>query len=384
MNENRRRRVAIITGSRADFGLLTPVLRAVQASSMLEPQVIACGSHLVGAAPTLSDVQREIAPAAIVEMQREGDSGRMQDAEALGRGIEGIARALRTLRPDWALVLGDRIEAFAGACAASVGGVALAHIHGGDRAEGVADEAMRHAITKLAHLHLAATELSAARIIRMGEDPRHVHVVGSPAIDGLADVKPLTDEAYRGLGRPLLVLLHHPAGLPEAQERALARHTVAGVARFLDGRPALALRPNLDPGRNLVLEEMEMGARAHGWQTRDHLARPEFLSLLARLALEGGALVGSSSAGLIECAALGVPAVNVGPRQSGRERPDNVFDACGDSDVEVATVIRSAVAGDRSRWRHPYGDGSSAGAIARLLETVDADDQTMLRKRCSY
>src|SRR5205814_7191599 len=115
---------------------------------------------------------------------------------ATGRGIAGFARVFEEIRPDWVVVLGDRIEAFAAASAASIGGWALAHIHGGDRAEGIADEAMRHAITKLAHLHLAATPQSGERIARMGERPAHVHVVGSPALDELGSIPALPEARY--------------------------------------------------------------------------------------------------------------------------------------------------------------------------------------------
>src|SRR5205814_10141422 len=141
---------------------------------------------------------------------------------ATGRGIAGFARVFEEIRPDWVVVLGDRIEAFAAASAASIGGIAVAHIHGGDRAEGIADEAMRHAITKLAHLHLAATEQSAERIIRMGERPEHVLVIGSPAIDGLLAIPALADQRDEELGRPGAVFLMHPVGRADEREESAA------------------------------------------------------------------------------------------------------------------------------------------------------------------
>jgi hypothetical protein len=149
----RRTRVAIVTGSRAEFGLLVPVMHAVQARPELELQVIAAGSHLIQPALTLRDVKALFPIIDSVPMQIAGRVGRAEDAQALGTGISRFARVYAAHAPDWIVVLGDRIEAFAAASAASIGGYLLAHIHGGDRAEGVADEAMRHAITKLANLH---------------------------------------------------------------------------------------------------------------------------------------------------------------------------------------------------------------------------------------
>jgi len=154
-----RRRVMVVTGSRAEFGLLEPVMHAVRGHAALDLVVVVAGSHLVAPGLTWRDVEAAgFAIVARVPMQAEGVSGRLADAAAVGRGVSGLARVYETERPEWVVVLGDRIEAFAAAAAASIAGIAVAHLHGGDRAEGIADEALRHAITKLAHLHLAATD----------------------------------------------------------------------------------------------------------------------------------------------------------------------------------------------------------------------------------
>lgn len=381
-----RQRVMVVTGSRAEFGLLEPVMRAVAAHAKLELCVVVAGSHLLGPAETWRDVHAagfEIA--ARVAMQRDGLSGRFADALAVARGIDGVTRAVMELGPAWVVVLGDRVEAFAAASAASIGGVAVAHIHGGDRAEGVADEAMRHAITKLAHLHLAATPTSAERIVRMGERPEHVHVVGSPSIDGLRGVGAMSDDDAAELGDPSALLLLHPAGLRETDERATARACLGALA---DERGVLAMSPNFDPGREWIADEIE---RARGGRVTicEHIPRPRFAALLKRLGERGGVLVGNSSAGLIEAAALGVPVVNVGPRQAGRERPDHVVDveptgAALPTAQGVRDAIDAARAPGRARGEHPYGDGHSGQRIADLLARVDARNPGLLRKRNSY
>lgn len=378
-------RITVITGSRAEFGLLTPAISALRAHPTFETRIIACGAHLLAPSHTINEVRAAFGVDSEIPMQRGGEAGRLADAGALGRGVEGIARALGEHKPHWVIVLGDRIEAFAGAIAASIGGFALAHIHGGDRAEGIADEAMRHAITKLAHLHLAASEQSAQRIIRMGESPDRVHIVGSPAIDGLSAVRPMTDREAAELGDPAIVVLIHPSGLNDDTERALTRHTLEAVQAESHARSALCLAPNSDPGREAVLAELTAAANRYNWPLIDHLPRPRFLALLKRLAKsEGGLLVGNSSAGLIECAALQLPVVNVGPRQTGRERPDNVIDAPAKSVADVREAIHRARLIARPALSHPFGDGSSGERIAATIARIGVLEPHRLRKRCAY
>lgn len=372
-----KRRVAVVTGSRAEFGLLRPVMRAVAAHPALDLLVVAAGSHLVGPAQTYYEVKAAFPVADIVPMQTAGATTRADDAEALGRGVSRFARAFDRLGPDWVVVLGDRIEAFAAAAAASVGGHALAHVHGGDRAEGIADEAMRHAITKLAHLHLAATPQSAERIVRMGERRDAVHTVGSPAIDELNDTPPLDDAAYDELGRPDAVFLMHPIGrTPEREEL-----TAAAALAALGGRRVLALHPNLDAGREGIVRAIA----ASGLPSRPHLPRERFVGLLKRLAaLPGGVLVGNSSAGLIEAAALRLPAIDIGPRQAGRERVGNVVNVPTEAPEDLRRALEQAARIDRAAIEHPYGRGDAGVRIADVLARTDPRSAGLTRKRCAY
>lgn len=400
-------RVCVVTGSRAEFGLLRPVIAALRASPEIDTRVIAAGSHLLTDSPTIAEV-RALGPVdAVVPMQSHpaasflGDT-RRRDAAALAAGIDGFRAAFERLHPappDWVLVLGDRIEAFAAASAAAVMGIAVAHVHGGDRAEGIADESMRHAISKLAHLHLPATESSARRLARMGEDHWRITTVGSPAIDGLASVEPMTDHDARALGDPAAVVLLHPTGLPIDDERRSARALFdaidADVPRRFPARGVLALMPNHDPGREPIADELRKRAR-DGWLIRDHLPRPAFLSILKRLAQSSptrapGLLIGNSSAGLIEAAALGLRVLNVGPRQAGRERAANVLDLPLSEIPRLPAALDQLLAIPDDRLRdHPYGDGRSAERIARALLAVDAPalldprSARLLRKRNAY
>jgi len=361
------RTIAVVTGSRSEFGLLRPVMRTIAEHEALALRVVVAGLHLV------TGTWRDVVVAgfevdARVRMQRRGHVGRAEDARAVGRGIEGVARALDTLRPDVVLVLGDRIEAFAAASAASIGGWHVAHLHGGDRAEGVADEAMRHAISKLAHLHFPATAASRRRLIRMGEHRDHVIRVGSPAVDGLLDVEPSADA-------PEIIVLQHPVGDSDFVEAQHMRQTLEAVSGLVEAPDRITvLMPNGDPGSKGIRAAIASG----GVRAIEHLPRHRFLGLLAGCR----AIVGNSSAGLIEAAVLRRPAVNVGPRQAGREKPANVID-CVYGVEPVRAALRRAFELDLTSMRHPYGRPGVGRRIADHLARLDLDT-IPLRKQNAY
>ena len=287
--------------------------------------------------------------------------------------MSGCADVFARLSPDLVLVLGDRIEAFAAASAASIAGIPLAHLHGGDRAEGVADEAMRHAISQLADLHFAATRTSGDRLRRMGQEASTIHVVGSPAVDDLDGFPTIDDEVHRELGSPRTVVLHHGCGI-DADREILAATAVLDAA--LEHGKTLVLEPNHDPGSEAIRSQIRDRADTPGFQTVPHLPRAVFIGLLRRV----DALVGNSSAGLIEAAVVGCPAVNVGPRQGGRERPESVVDVDRPSKDRILEAIRSASA-SRGPVVHPYGEPGVGRRIASILA---AQSIPVPRKRLSY
>ncbi|MCC6968603.1 MAG: UDP-N-acetylglucosamine 2-epimerase (hydrolyzing) [Phycisphaerales bacterium] len=374
-----KRSVAVVTGSRADFGLLRPVMRAIAAREELELLVFAAGSHLVPPATTLRDVKAEFHVAELIPMQTPGRVGRLADAESVGKGVSLTARAIERHRPSWIVVLGDRIEAFAAASAAAVAGMGLAHIHGGDRAEGVADESMRHAITKLAHLHFAASRESHDRILRLGEPDERVHLVGSPAIDELASMETMSEATWRDLGSPRTLALLHPAGLSDARERAIA---AAVFDAAIGASPALALVPNLDPGRDSIMGELREREARGQVRVLEHVPRAAFIGLLKKLASIGGVLIGNSSAGRIEAAAVGLRVIDVGPRQAGREQPPNVTHV-GESELaRLGALVRERPVSVPTS--HPFGDGHAGTRIAEVLARIDPTQEGFTRKRNTY
>lgn len=380
MNESGQHKIMVVTGTRAEFGLLKPVMHAIHAHPGMELYVVAAGSHLVQPAVTFREVKAEFAIADSIPMQTAGKVGRLHDVESLGKGIARFGRSYDMNSPDMVVVLGDRIEAFAAASAASVGGIPLAHIHGGDRAEGVADEAMRHAITKLAHVHFPATNSSAKRIVKMGEEASQVFVVGSPAIDGLDAINPLGDGAFADLGSPEVVVLMHPIGRSDEEEAEAMRTVLESVS----DRRVLVLHPNLDPGRRGIMNAIE--SAPIDVQVREGLARDVFVGLLKRVGASGGALVGNSSAGLIEAAAIGCPSVDIGDRQAGRERCDGWTAHADESADSIRDALVRVTDPEATRAEHPYGDGHSGELIAENIVRVlgHVSHTELLRKRCVY
>lgn len=362
------RHICYISGTRADFGLMQATLGRIQVDPAFRLSVLATGMHL---SPAHSETVREIeeaglAIAARVPVPLEPATGATM-ARSIGTMIGAFTNWLESARPDLVLLLGDRGEMLAGALAAIHLNIPIAHVHGGERS-GTVDEPVRHAISKLAHLHFAATEEAAARLVRMGEREDKVFVTGAPGLDGI-DALALPDKAAvaESYGfdpaRPFALLVFHPV-LQEA-ERAEADTTLLLDALDAAGLQILALRPNSDAGRSGVLQALDAAERRPGLAIRTHLARCDFLAAMARADL----MVGNSSAGIIEAASYGTPVVNVGRRQQLRERNFNVRDVEADPE-SVAAAITDQLAAGRYRIANAYGDGHAGERIARLLRDL--------------
>ena len=379
-----KRTIAVVTGTRAEFGLLTSVMRAIDVHRSLQLRTIVAGLHWP--MKTWRDVRDAgFSIDAKVRMQTIGSVGREADAQATGKGIAGFSKVFSDMQPDVVLVLGDRIEAFAAASAASISGFRVAHSHGGDRAEGVADEGMRHAISKLSHIHFPATATSRKRLIRMGELSETVFQVGSPSIDlltsfGLAtraySEDLITSEGSTDGPAPAFIIAQHPIGESAAKESQWMNQTLNAAWFAMGEMPAdawcLAVAPNRDPGSEGIRQVLKMNS------SQGHLPREQFVSYL----VNAKAIIGNSSAGLIEAAALRTPCVNIGPRQNGREKPANVID-CGYGEKLVQVAINKALKLKLHRMKHPYGDGDTGKKIADLLAALDLRE-IPIRKKNAY
>lgn len=311
-----RRQIAAVTGSRAEYGLLRSTMSAIARHPRLRLSVVACGMHLLREfGSTVRQISHDgFSIDARVRMQQ-GDDRPLDQAVGLARGVRGIARHLHDSDCDIVLVLGDRIEALAGALAGSATGRIVAHIHGGDRATGDADDAFRHAISKLAHVHLPATRQSALRLRRLGEDPWRIHLVGPPGLDDVYEF--LRARPLRPVASDFALVVQHPTGRASEVERRVMNNLLDAVGDA-SLRPVVIV-PNTDRGSSGIRRAIREHHRERGGAGRVELhaslPREAFLALMH----EAAVLVGNSSAGVLEAPLLGVPVVNVGDRQHGRE-----------------------------------------------------------------
>ena len=373
-------RLLIVSGSRADFGLWLPVLRESEARPGVEAAVVVTGMHLDSRfGMTVGDVRRSgYRVAAEVPFTADADT-RAEMAASLGRALEALAPVVARESPDWLLLLGDRGEQLAGALAALHLGTAVAHLHGGETTRGAVDDTLRDLISRIAHLHLVANRAAAERLTRLGEEAWRIHEVGGPGLDQLlaesgGDLAAIRERHGLGTDGPYLLIVHHPQTVGE--ERGVADLDAIITAVDAVGLPALALYPNADAGGRAMIERLQ---RSDGrLRSVPSLPREDFATLLAGCA----ALVGNSSSGIIEAPLLGVPAVNVGDRQAGRTRGDNVLDVPADAAAIAAAIRRALDPSFRQglSGRSPYGDGRAAPRILDLLAST-AIDRRLLTKR---
>jgi UDP-hydrolysing UDP-N-acetyl-D-glucosamine 2-epimerase len=368
-----RRKVCVITGTRADYGLLYWLIKALQTDSAVELQLIVTGMHL---SPEFGLTWRQIAADGFsidrkIEMLMSSDTG-AGVAKAMGVGLIGFADAYESLAPDIVVILGDRFEMLAAASAAAVARLPIAHIHGGESTEGAVDEGMRHAITKLSHLHFTAADAYRRRVIQLGESPDRVFNVGAPGIDSirrlsLMDRNALTESlGIRWRERNLLITFH-PATLEEGDPTA----QMQSLLDALDDWPELGLiftMPNADAGGRALIRQIEDYVAVCSDRARcfTSLGQLRYLSVMAQV----NGVVGNSSSGLIEAPSMKVGTVNIGDRQRGRERAASVID-CGPTRQAIDQALARLFSPDFQRMladvANPYGDGGASDSMARIL-----------------
>lgn len=382
------RTVAVVTGTRAEFGLLASSMAEVERRPGLALSVVATGMHLSPHhGTTVTEIRdRGFEVDRTVDTLLESDTG-VGMAKSLGLGVGGLAEALDDLDPDVVLVLGDRGEAFAGGVAAAHLRIPVAHVHGGDAMVGATiDDSIRHALTKFAHLHFPATERSAERVRRLGEPGWRVTVAGAPGLDdvlaGAYEAGPEVREALDvGPDEPLAVVVQHPLTVAPDRAGEQMRRTLDAVAAV---DPAtVVVYPNADAGGKRAIAAIRDHPDSDGFLTFENLPRRRYLGLLDA----ADVLVGNSSSGVIEAPSFDLPVVDVGPRQDGRERADNVTGVPHETDA-IRDAVAAALSDPAVRERaaacdNPYDRGGAADRIVDRLETVELDDD-LLRKELTY
>lgn len=381
-----KRKVCVVVFSRANYGRIKSVLRAVKNHPGLELQLVLGASAVLYRFGNVRQVIEGdgFEPTATVHTIVEGETPTTM-AKSTGLGVIELATQFENLKPDVVLTVADRFETIATAIAASYMNIPVAHTQGGE-VTGSIDEGVRHAVTKLAHIHFPATKQARDFVIRMGEDPQTVHLTGCPSIDLIADLDlALPNDLfarYKGVGhdidpsRPYIVVLQHPVTTEYGRGFAQIGETLEAVREI--GMPTAWLWPNVDAGSDDVSKGLRM-AREQGRTEQVHFYRNFSPEDYARLINNAACIVGNSSSALREGAFLGVPAVNVGTRQRGREHGRNVAHAAYERGAILA-AIRDQIAHGRYARDLMFGDGSAGTQIADAL----ASAKFCIQKRLSY
>lgn len=379
------RRICVVTGSRAEYGLLRNLMRRLQGRADVSLQVLATGMHLIPEfGMTIDEIRSDgFTVDESVESQLASDSP-VGTAKSLGLGVIGCADALRRLQPDILVVLGDRYEILAAAMAASLMGVPVAHLSGGEVTEGAVDDWIRHAITKASWWHFVAAEPYRERVIQLGEAPERVFAVGDPALDSINDLPVLDRERLEAdlglsLSTPFFLVTYHPATLGDTRPEEAQNELLAALDAFPEATVILT-RPNADAGGRILAEGAEEWAarNAHRARCIISLGQVRYLSLM-RLA---DAVVGNSSSGIVEAPALKVATVNIGPRQDGRLRASSVVD-CPERRDDIVAAIHDVLTPEfRSKLPFTHSHYGDCGASARMVDwLVSAPLPDALRKR---
>ncbi len=379
------RKICVVTGSRAEYGLLFWLMKEIQTDPDLTLQLVVSGMHLAekfGA--TWREIEKDgFAIDASVDMEL-GDDTPTAIVRSMGKGMVGAAEAFERLRPDMVVVLGDRFEIFAAAQAAMLARIPIAHIHGGELTEGLIDEAIRHAVTKMAHLHFTSAEPYRRRVIQLGEDPDRVFNVGAVGLDnifkldllGLDDLESRMDFA---LGNRFFLVTYHPLTLGNDDQGKAINQLMAALDMFPEYR-VIITGVNADPGNSRIAQRIMEYAENNSGRVllRQSLGQLNYLSAMKHCS----AVIGNSSSGIIEAPAMKVPTINMGERQRGRIRAESVID-CGETSNDIAVAIKKAISPEFRATlptiKNPHGDGGASRAIKNIIKNTKLENILMKR-----
>ena len=370
------KKVAVFTGTRAEYGLLYWLMKDIHASDHLELQLIVSGSHLSQLhGHTVDQIEADgFSIDYRVDLGLGENDGRVYTAQATGRALAGVAQALEALGSDLVILLGDRYELLGAASAALLVGVPIFHLHGGEVTEGAYDDAIRHSITKMASWHGVANPVYRQRVIQMGENPERVFTVGGLGLDNLHRLTLLQKDQLQSelgfrFGEKTIFVTYHPVTNEHSEDVGLSN-----LLRVLQEREDIHVMftyPNADHGHQALIDQIDafveqFPRRSGSWRS---LGQLHYLSVLQYV----GAVVGNSSSGIIEAPSFCVGTVNIGERQAGRLRADSVID-CSDGYEDIAAALRQVFALDYQRRltniQNPYGDGGAAQKLVKIIEEL--------------
>ena len=380
------RKICVVTGTRSEFGLMRWLMQEISASDGLTLQVIATGMHL---SPEFGSTYRDIELAgfkidARVEMLLSADTASAV-TKSMGLGLIGYADAYVLLAPDLVVLLGDRFEVFAAAAAAMIAGIPIAHLHGGETTEGAFDEAIRHSITKMSHLHFVAAEDYRRRVIQLGEQPERIFLVGGLGVDAIKRFTLMDREALQAsldfkLGQRNLLITFHPVTLELQNSRLQMGELLAALDELTDTHLIFTM-PNADNGSRELAEMVENFVTTHGnARVFTSLGQMHYLSCMKFVA----GVVGNSSSGLSEAPTMGIGTINIGDRQKGRLSATSVINCEPTLESIREALLRLFEPSFQSalkNTKNPYGDG---GATEKIIEVIRSHSYEHLLKKTFY
>ena len=383
-----KKKILSVTGIRSEYDILYSVYNAIENHPNLDLKVIATGAHL---SPLHSRSVNEIRNdgfEVVEEIESLINSDSLESrAKGLAIQMQGMIQTTRRINPDILLVLGDREESIATALIGSYMNIPVAHISGGDRVIGNVDDQIRHAVSKLSHIHFVTNDESYDRLIKMGEQDFRVYNTGNPGLDRIVDTENMSLEAISEslsidlIEKPFIILIQHVISSETDMSSMQMEETMIAIERM--GITTIMSHPNSDPGSNQIIRVIDKYKNLENLHILKNIPRTEFINLLRR----ASCLIGNSSAGILEAPILKLPVVNIGNRQKGRLHAENVEFVSHDSE-KIEAAIKKALydKGYRSmveNCSNPYGDGNSSKKIAEILNSLTIDDK-LLTKDITY
>ncbi len=385
MTKKSKRKIAVVTGTRAEYGILKPLLQEIKRSKKLDLYLIVAGMHLEKKfGYSIKEIIKDgFKVSYTVKMTPSGNTGHDMSV-ATSKGITQFSEIYKKIKPDFNIILGDRDEAFAASIAAMHMNIINTHIHGGESSKGGIDEYMRHAITKISNIHFAATKQSAQRILKMGENKKHVFVTGSPAIDGITTIEYLTKNQVLekfGLNSNYALVVQHPVTTQTKDAGNQMKETLDALVKW--GQDAIIIGPNSDAGHYEILQVIKRYVKSYDFlKFYTNLSRKDYLSLLKHCDF----IIGNSSSGIIDAPSFKKPAINIGIRQLGRESANNVINTQHNKN-SIILAIRHAHSSQfkktLQKCTNPYGDGRASKRIVKILETIPITHD-LIQKKISY
>ena len=382
-----KRKITVTTGTRAEYGILRPVIEKIKKSKKLELYLIVSGMHLsTKFGKTINEIKHDGFKISSTVVMTPTNDSLYHSAISLGDGIVSFSKIFKKIKPDINLILGDRDEMLASALAACHMNIPNAHIHGGDKSKGTIDEYNRHAITKISNIHFAATKNSKNRIIKMGEDPKNVFLTGSPSLDEVVSQKitePKTLVRKYNL-KPIhnyILLVHHPITSDPSQSEKEITNILKAIKK--SKKPVIAIAPNSDYGHKKILRVLnKFSKRYTNISIYKSLPRSDYLCLLKNCSV----IIGNSSSGIIEGSFFKTPVINVGIRQMNREMSRYVINLENPSISSIENSIQKAFKKNKSNSKDSpliYGSGNASKKIVDIIEKIKINNQ-LIQKQISY